>query len=580
MGLLTNIWNNLGDVTSGKRNFASLFNGGVNTYPSPAPGFKSTISSSGSNPVNAFPVSSGVTLDQGKIATPATQPQTNPNIGKTYTINGTTYDVQGNVVSGAPAQNQNQMQAASQDTQMAQSPFNSSGSNSSGVPPVGTQTYKTGDGSVYDSNQNLVSQPGQNVTTNPGPNISAQTPSNTTNSTSLGQAPGNNSILGSLNNAYANEQNMFANLSQYSTVPPAEQEMQSQVAQDAAQVKGLQLQEQGLYNPGGQTIAMPFLSGQAQNQMVSAQLKQTIDQANLAYAQGNRQFAFNSASTIYNASRNNLVDMVSIYQASAPKNISTNYNPLTGAVNTTMINPLTGETYVVDNGNIGASTPLQNVTTQVNPLNGQLTTTGTNAAGKPVSYSMDSNGVITSTSGTGNPGPTNSLVSSNINPQAVVGGYDLTSYAGAGSATGNYGPTVNGIYNNMGQINNAQDAQSYINSVSKSSPITGDMVMNASAQYGVDPKVMMSVMQAESSMGTKGMATSTFNPGNVGNNSDSGKKTNWGSWQGGVNAVAQNLSKRQVSGASNQGTMVANGSSPQQVIQQVFGVKESISVVK
>jgi hypothetical protein len=66
------------------------------------------------------------------------------------------------------------------------------------------------------------------------------------------------------------------------------------------------------------------------------------------------------------------------------------------------------------------------------------------------------------------------------------------------------------------------------------------------------------------------MATKTFNPGNVGNNSDSGKSTNWGSWQNGVNAVAQNLSKRQVNASSNNvGTMVANGASPQQIIQQV-----------
>ena len=515
------------------------------------------------SPVNTVAQQNGQSyVDANGVTIPAAQ--TTPTSQSNYTLNGVTYNAQGEVVSGS---NNGTVQASTQNTQPA----------NNGVLATGTQTYKLGDGSIYDSNGNLISQSGQNITSSGGDNISAGSPDTTTNSSSLGQSPGDSEILQSLNDSYTNEQNLFANLQQYATVPASEQQLQSQVASDQAKVQGLQYQAEGLYNPGNQTIAAHFLTGQAQNQMVSAQLQSTIDQASLAYAQGNRQFAFNSASTIYNASRNNLADMISIYQATAPKNVSTNYNPLTGAVNTTMINPLTGETYEVDNGNIGASQPIQNVSSQVNPLTGQLTIVGTDATGQPVTYSMNSNGQITgnslqgSSSSSTQSGTPGSLVSPNINPQAVVGGYDLTSYAGASSATGSYGSTVNGIYQNMPSISNSQDAQSYISSIAPNSPITGQMVMNAAQQYGVNPQVMMAVMQEESSMGTAGMATSTFNPGNVGNNSDSGKSTNWGSWQAGVNAVAHNLSERQINPVqtASTGSNISGASSPQQVIQQV-----------
>jgi hypothetical protein len=147
---------------------------------------------------------------------------------------------------------------------------------------------------------------------------------------------------------------------------------------------------------------------------------------------------------------------------------------------------------------------------------------------------------------------TDSLVSSNPNPAAVVAGYDLTSYAGTSSSQGTYGQDVASIYQNIPQISDAQSAQQYISSVVPNSPITGQMVMSAAQQYGVDPGMILAVAQKESSLGTAGMAVSTFNPGNVGNETGT-RSSNLGSWQNGVNALAENLSKRQISQSSQSG---------------------------
>lgn len=129
-----------------------------------------------------------------------------------------------------------------------------------------------------------------------------------------------------------------------------------------------------------------------------------------------------------------------------------------------------------------------------------------------------------------------------------VGGYDLgaTTTLGAYATDPNQPQQVREINDQLastyGTISDPQTAQSAISSIAPNSPVTGEMVMAAAQQYGVDPGVLISVMANDSQLGTQGVGASTFNPGNVGN---TGTATNpYNTWQDGVNAVAQNLSER------------------------------------
>lgn len=156
-----------------------------------------------------------------------------------------------------------------------------------------------------------------------------------------------------LSDQFAKQDQLFSNLAQFSQVSPQEQQLQKTAASSAAQMQGLGYQAQGLYNPGNEPVDLPFLTGEAQNKMVTAGLQSQIANAQLAYMQGNRQFAFNSAKEIFDASRQNLASMVDIYTKAAPQNIATNYNPYTGDITGTMRNPFTGAQYSAVVGNAG-----------------------------------------------------------------------------------------------------------------------------------------------------------------------------------------------------------------------------------
>lgn len=78
---------------------------------------------------------------------------------------------------------------------------------------------------------------------------------------------------------------------------------------------------------------------------------------------------------------------------------------------------------------------------------------------------------------------------------------------------------------------------------SSKSPVTGQMIMNAAAQYGVDPNFLAALLAQESDFGTTGAAVNTLNPGNVGN-TDSGSTRAYKSWQAGVNAAANEIALR------------------------------------
>ena len=92
-----------------------------------------------------------------------------------------------------------------------------------------------------------------------------------------------------------------------------------------------------------------------------------------------------------------------------------------------------------------------------------------------------------------------------------TGSYDLSTY----NLDPNYSNTINSISSQIGSIASSKDAQTYISQVNPTSPITGEMVMNASNHYGIDPTTMMALMQQESGFGTSPVATKNNNVGGI-----------------------------------------------------------------
>jgi len=121
---------------------------------------------------------------------------------------------------------------------------------------------------------------------------------------------------------------------------------------------------------------------------------------------------------------------------------------------------------------------------------------------------------------------------------AVLGEYDITSYA----TDPLHEEKIMNILSNMGVMDTVGKIDGYINGRYASSPVTGEMVMSAADAYMVDARLMMAIMEQDSRFGTTGIAISTLNPGNVGNN-DSGDTVTYESWQEGVTAVAEWLSR-------------------------------------
>ncbi|MCL5436063.1 MAG: hypothetical protein M1275_03200 [Patescibacteria group bacterium] len=147
------------------------------------------------------------------------------------------------------------------------------------------------------------------------------------------------------------------------------------------------------------------------------------------------------------------------------------------------------------------------------------------------------------------------------------GSYDLSRY---NPSNPNYPSQIANIAKTIGVIDTADQAQTYIDSVATGSPITGDMVMEASARTGTDPAAILALLQSESSFGMAGAATSNYNPGNIKfigqegatqgtQSAESGYWANWGSWQNGVNAVGKWLANHEASAAA--GALGTTGSS-------------------
>jgi hypothetical protein len=90
----------------------------------------------------------------------------------------------------------------------------------------------------------------------------------------------------------------------------------------------------------------------------------------------------------------------------------------------------------------------------------------------------------------------------------------------------------------------AESAELYIKKAAPDSPLTGDMVMASAQMYAIDIRLMLALIELDSRFGTAGLAVSTMNPGNVGNNGVDTR--NYPSWQEGTNAVAEWLSLHRI----------------------------------
>lgn len=370
---------------------------GVQTAPSSVPTISGVTSAPSTAPLTVQPLSGSNYNPQATVTAPVVQPAATV---KTVMPNTTT------------AQNVNT------------------------TPTADSQTFKLGDGSVYNSSGQQISGPtgatavGYSTTTggasqaSGGTSLNTPTPNITQPSTSLTGDTGYSDIQKMLSTNLDNLDKMFANLSKYATVPQTEMDQQAKVASDQAGMQALGYQAQGLYNPNNQAIDMPFLTGQAQNKLVGAGLQSTLDQSVLNYMQGNRQFAFNSASTIFDAAKTNLNTTLDAYAKMAPQNLSTNYNPSTGAVNAIMRNPLTGATYTADLGNIGAQHSFTSTNITTDPMTGSLTFVGTTSDGQVIQQPIGGGSSFNSGSNV-NPlsGPTSSgnYTSTSAPQQATMG---------------------------------------------------------------------------------------------------------------------------------------------------------------
>jgi len=139
--------------------------------------------------------------------------------------------------------------------------------------------------------------------------------------------------------------------------------------------------------------------------------------------------------------------------------------------------------------------------------------------------------------------------------------YDIGSYA----TDSTHEAKIQSILNNIGQMTSTEQMDNYIQQVAPGSEVTGQMIANASKQYQVSWEAIMAIMQQDSSFATAGLGAKNNNPGNVGQFDSLGTQgvAGYATMQEGVNAVANNLSRRSVNPSEQE--------TPQQVGYQPIG---------
>ena len=112
----------------------------------------------------------------------------------------------------------------------------------------------------------------------------------------------------------------------------------------------------------------------------------------------------------------------------------------------------------------------------------------------------------------------------------------------------------------IGKFNSVEDIDAYIKSKYPNSPITGQMVANSAAKYGIGWEEIVALAQHESYLGTSNVAKSNNNLGGVTWNanfpadwkgtarqaSEGGNYVKFPTLQDGVNSMAYELAKRKV----------------------------------
>lgn len=129
----------------------------------------------------------------------------------------------------------------------------------------------------------------------------------------------------------------------------------------------------------------------------------------------------------------------------------------------------------------------------------------------------------------------NQVVGDTNPAKGIVSGVNITSYATDPQHEQKIASIVSKI-----PSNGTFDYDKYIRSIAPKSPVTGNMITTASSTYGVDPRLVLAIIQNDSSFGTKGHGATNNNPGNIGQfDKLKGSVKGYPSMQEGVLAVAK-----------------------------------------
>lgn len=175
----------------------------------------------------------------------------------------------------------------------------------------------------------------------------------------------------------------------------------------------------------------------------------------------------------------------------------------------------------------------------------------------------------------------------NTNPVSndVIVGYNLSGYATDpthNKQVANIYKAISDATQSVGGVNDAQTAQAVINQLSPNSPITGTAIINTAQKYGVDPIMMLALIQQESMLGASNIAqkdnnfggltwTTGYDKTHIGASKGSPRPANEGgnyvrfdTVENGLNAMGQVLAARKVN--TEQNTPINN--SYEQIVSQ------------
>ncbi len=129
-------------------------------------------------------------------------------------------------------------------------------------------------------------------------------------------------------------------------------------------------------------------------------------------------------------------------------------------------------------------------------------------------------------------------------PHNTIAGYNLGGYATSSDALS----FIKNTYEVTPDVSTPESAQMEIDRIiqkaGKPTEITGNMIASSAKRYGVDPKMLLVLIRKETSLGTN--LKTKNNPGNILNTDEGGKKE-YPTMQEGVNAVARELQRRNLS---------------------------------